>query len=49
MLLIEEIRKNQSTGMEVEKAVDKAVTYCINNNSLSEFLTKHRADVYKRQ
>ena len=29
--------------MEVEQAVDKAVTYCINNNILSEFLTKHRA------
>ncbi|WP_306793968.1 hypothetical protein, partial [Agathobacter rectalis] len=45
MLLIEEIRKNRSDGMEVEQAVDKAVTYCINNNILSEFLTKHRAEV----
>ena len=45
MLLIEEIRKNRSNGMEVEQAVDKAVTYCINNNILSEFLTKHRAEV----
>ena len=45
MLLIEEIRKNRSDGMEVEQAVDKAVTYCINNNILSEFLIKHRAEV----
>lgn len=45
MLLIEEIRKNRSDGMEVEQAVDKAVTHCINNNILSEFLTKHRAEV----
>ena len=45
MLLIEEIRKNRSNGMEVEQAVDKAVTYCISNNILSEFLTKHRAEV----
>ena len=45
MLLIEEIRKNRSDGMEVEQAVDKAVTYCISNNILSEFLTKHRAEV----
>ena len=45
MLLIDEIRNNRSNGMEVEQAVDKAVTYCINNNILSEFLTKHRAEV----
>ena len=31
--------------MRMEQAVDKAVTYCINNNILSEFLTKHRAEV----
>jgi len=45
MLLIEAIRKNRSQGMEVEEAVDKAVTYCIDHDILSAFLTKHRAEV----
>ncbi len=45
MLLIESIRKNRSQGMEVEEAVDKAVTYCIDHDILSAFLTKHRAEV----
>ena len=45
MLLIEEIRRNRSQGMEVEEAVDKAVTYCIDHDILSAFLTKHRAEV----
>ena len=45
MLLIEAIRHNRSCGMDVEKAVDEAVTYCIGNNILREFLTKHRAEV----
>ncbi len=45
MLLIEEIRQNRSQGMEVEEAVDKAVTYCIDHDILSAFLTKHRAEV----
>ncbi len=45
MLLIETIRKNRSQGMEVEEAVDKAVTYCIDHDILSAFLTKHRAEV----
>ncbi len=45
MLLIEAIRHNRSCGMDVEKAVDEAVTYCIDHNILREFLTKHRAEV----
>ena len=45
MLLIEAIRYNRTRGMDVEKAVDEAVTYCIDHNILCEFLTKHRAEV----
>ncbi len=44
MLLIEEMQI-PFYGMEVEQAVDKAVTYCINNNILSEFLTKHSTEI----
>lgn len=44
MILIEEIRKN-SIYMDVEEAVDNAVTYCIDHNILHDFLIKHRAEV----
>ena len=31
--------------MDVEEAVDNAVTYCIDHNILHDFLIKHRAEV----
>ncbi len=45
MTLINYIRENQCKGLTVEQAVDEAVKQCIEENVLSDFLTKHRAEV----
>lgn len=44
MTLVNAIRSN-SENMELEDAVDTAVTYCIEHNILKAFLVKHRAEV----
>ena len=44
MILVERIRQN-SKEMDVEEAVDAAVTYCIDHDILRDFLIKHRAEV----
>ena len=44
MSLIYKIREYSKT-MELEDAVDAAVTYCINHDILKTFLLKHRAEV----
>ena len=44
MILVEQIRQNRKT-MDVEEAVDTAVTYCIDHDILRDFLIKHRAEV----
>ena len=41
--LVRKYRKN----MKLEEAIDRAVTECIENNVLAEFLKKHRAEVIK--
>ena len=39
------IRENQSSGMDVPKAVDEAVMYCIENDILKDILLKNRSEV----
>ena len=45
MTLINYIREYQLGGAEPRDAVDQAVQRCIDENILSGFLTKHRAEV----
>lgn len=45
MYLINCIKINQSEGMSVKDAVDKAVVECINNDIMADFLRRHRAEV----
>jgi len=45
--LINEIRKNQSTGMSRDNAIVKAIDFCIDENILPEFLTEHYQEVSK--
>ena len=45
--LINEIRKNQSTGMSRDNAIVKAIDFCIDENILPEFLTEHYREVSK--
>ena len=44
MTLVHKIRQNSAT-MDLEDAVDSAVTYCIDHDILKPFLLKHRAEV----
>ena len=45
MTLIYYIRENQENGYSIKEAVDKAAKRCIEENILSDFLRKHRAEV----
>ena len=45
MELINRIRENQKSGMEIKAAVDAAVDSCIKDGILAEFLRKHKAEV----
>jgi hypothetical protein len=43
--LVNEIRANAAPDQTLEAAIDKAVTTCIANGILEEFLLRHRAEV----
>ena len=45
--LVEEIRKNQHSGMTRDKAIVAAIDTCIKLDVLTEFLTEHYAEVSK--
>lgn len=45
MELVNRIRDNQRNGMSVNDAVDYAVDRCIADGIMSDFLTKHKAEV----
>lgn len=45
MELINRIRNNQKSGMDVKAAVDVAVDSCIADGIMADFLTKHKAEV----
>lgn len=45
MELVNRIRDNQKNGMSVNDAVDSAVDSCIEDGIMSDFLTKHKAEV----
>ena len=45
MILVERIRDFYSETNDITKAVDAAVTSCIKDGILAEFLTSHRAEV----
>ncbi len=45
--LIDKIREYITQGHSHGKAVDLAITYCIDHNILYDFLAKHRAEVVK--
>lgn len=44
-IFIDKIREYQVENNTLEKAVNLAVKYCIDNNILKEFLMKHSTDV----
>ena len=43
--LVHLIRRNQDKGMELNQAVDEAVTECIRSGIMADFLRKHRSEV----
>lgn len=43
--LIAEIQNNMKHGLAISEAIDQAVTVCIKNGILEEYLNKHRAEV----
>ena len=43
--LVEQIRLHLAKGLKLEAAVDTAVEVCTENEILSDFLIKHRAEV----
>ena len=45
MELINRIRDNQKSGMDIKAAVDAAVDSCIKDGVMAEFLRKHKAEV----
>ena len=45
MELINRIRDNQKSGMEIKAAVDAVVDSCIKDGIMAEFLRKHKAEV----
>ena len=45
--LVDEIRKNQLSGMSRDNAIAKAIDLCISTNILSEYLTEHYQGVSK--
>ena len=45
MELINRIRDNQKSGMDIKAAVDAAVDSCIKDGIMAEFLRKHKAEV----
>lgn len=45
VILIDRINENQKKCDSVEEAVENAVSYCIKNNILQDFLTEHKAEV----
>ena len=44
VILIDRINENQKKYDSVEEAVENAVSYCIKNNILQDFLTEHKAE-----
>ena len=45
MELINRIRDNQKSGMEIKAAIDAAVDSCIKDGIMAEFLRKHKSEV----
>ena len=45
MSFVNAVRKNYEEGMDAEVAVDRAVTECIQNGILADYLRGHRAEV----
>ena len=45
MSFVNAVRKNYEEGMDAEVAVDRAVTECIKNGILADYLRDHRAEV----
>ena len=45
MELVNRIRDNQKSGMNIKTAVNVAVASCIEDGIMEEFLTKHKAEV----
>ena len=45
--LIDLIRRNTSSGDDIRTAVKKAISYCIENDILKDFLSSERAEVEK--
>ena len=46
-ILIDLIRRNTSSGDDIRTAVKKAISYCIENDILKDFLSSERAEVEK--
>lgn len=44
-ILVEKIRENMARGFSTHESIDKAVVECIQEDALTEFLRKHRAEV----
>ena len=44
-LLVDKVREYQASGMEFADAIDAAVTWCIKNDCMVEYLRKHREEV----
>ena len=44
-IFIAKVRENEKNGMTREDAVKEAITYCINNKIMSEFLKEHGGEV----
>ena len=44
-ILVEKIRENMARGFSTHESIDKAVVECIQEDILTEFLRKHRAEV----
>jgi len=44
-IFVAKVRENLKNRMTKEKAIEEAVTYCKNNNIMSEFLKKHSGEV----
>jgi hypothetical protein len=44
-MLINKIREYENTGLSLEKSVECAVKYCLQNNILKDFLIKHGSEV----
>jgi hypothetical protein len=43
--VVEKVRENERSGMELAEAIKAAVEYCIENGIIADFLTKHSSEV----